>query len=94
MTILDRVHAKLGDLWWYTALLFVAQRLGDAVNMVLGLWLVPKYVPMQELGAVLPLSSEYTRFSSSVRLFCVRKTGSTIRIEFSVASNVGLAALP
>ena len=57
MTILDRVHAKLGDLWWYTVLLFVAQRLGDAVNMVLGLWLVPKYVPMQELGAVLPLLS-------------------------------------
>jgi len=57
MTILGRVHAKLGDLWWYTVLLFVAQRLGDAVNMVLGIWLVPKYVPMQELGAVLPLLS-------------------------------------
>ena len=57
MAILDRVHAKMGDLWWYTALLFVAQRFGDAVNMVLGLWLVPKYVPMQELGAVLPLLS-------------------------------------
>ena len=57
MTFLAKVHAKLGDLWWYTALLFVAQRFGDAVNMVLGIWLVPKYVPMQELGAVLPLLS-------------------------------------
>ena len=57
MTLLGRVHAKLGDLWWYTALLFVAQRFGDAVNMVIGIWLVPKYVPMRELGAVLPLLS-------------------------------------
>ena len=57
MTLLGRVHAKLGDLWWYTVLLFVAQRFGDAVNMVIGIWLVPKYVPMQELGAVLPLLS-------------------------------------
>ena len=57
MTLFARIHAKIGDLWWYTALLFVAQRFGDAVNMVLGIWLVPKYVPMQELGAVLPLLS-------------------------------------
>ena len=33
MTFIARVHAKLGDLWWYTALLFVVQRLGDAVDV-------------------------------------------------------------
>ena len=57
MTIFSRIHAKLGDLWWYTVLLFFAQRIGDVVNMVVGLWLVPRYVPMEELGAVLPLMS-------------------------------------
>ena len=51
------MHAKLGDLWWYTILLFVAQRFGDVINMFVGLWIVPKYVPMEELGAVLPLTS-------------------------------------
>ena len=55
-TFLSRIHARLGDLWWYTILLFVAQRFGDVINMFVGLWLVPKYVPQQELGAVLPLS--------------------------------------
>ena len=53
---LSRIHAKLGDLWWYTILLFVAQRFGDVINMFVGLWIVPKYVPMEELGAVLPLT--------------------------------------
>ena len=54
---LSRIRAKLGDLWWYTILLFVAQRFGDVINMFVGLWIVPKYVPMEELGAVLPLTS-------------------------------------
>ena len=54
---LSRIHAKLGDLWWYTILLFVAQRFGDVINMFVGLWIVPKYVPMEELGAVLPLTN-------------------------------------
>ena len=57
MQRLDRLRAKLGDLWWYTILLFVVQRFGDAINMFAGLWLVPKYVPMKELGAVLPLTT-------------------------------------
>ena len=56
MRILRHIRAKLGDLWWYTLLLFVAQRFGDVINMFVGLWLVPKYVPREELGAVLPLS--------------------------------------
>lgn len=37
-------------------LLFVAQRFGDVINMFVGMWLVPKYVPQEELGAVLPLA--------------------------------------
>ena len=50
------IHAKLGDLWWFTLLLFAAQRFGDAINMFVGLWLVPRYVPQAEIGAVLPLA--------------------------------------
>ena len=54
--LLQRIHARVGDLWWYTALLFVAQRFGDVINMFVGMWLVPHYVPQEELGAVLPLT--------------------------------------
>lgn len=54
---MNRIHARLGDLWWYTILLFCAQRFGDVINMFVGLWIVPKYVPMEELGAVMPLTN-------------------------------------
>lgn len=36
-------------------MLFVACRLGDVMQAFIGLWLVPKYVGPEELGAVLPL---------------------------------------
>lgn len=59
-SLLGKLHSRLGDLWWYSLLLFAAMRLGDLVNAVVGLWLVPRYVPQEELGAVLPL----TQFAS------------------------------
>lgn len=37
-------------------LVFIASRLGDLINAFIGLWLVPQYVPKEELGAVLPLT--------------------------------------
>ena len=55
--ILNPIKQRLGDLWWYTFILFISLRLGDVVNAVIGIWLVPKYVPQSELGAVLPLMS-------------------------------------
>ena len=58
--LLDRLHAKLGDFWWYSLMLFVAARAADVLNLFVGLWLVPKYVDPAELGAVLPL----TQFAS------------------------------
>lgn len=36
-------------------MLFLACRFADALNAFVGLWLVPKYVPPSELGAVMPL---------------------------------------
>ena len=62
--VMRKCRERLGDLWWYTLMLFVAQRFGDVINMFVGLWLVPKYVPQNELGAVLPL----TQFVSFIGL--------------------------
>ena len=53
--LLDRLHGKLGDLWWYSLMIFIACRSGDVIQAFIGLWLVPKYVGQEELGAVLPL---------------------------------------
>jgi len=57
LDIKKKVKSHLGELWWYTLVLFVVQQLSAIINAVIGLWLVPKYVPHQELGAVLPLTS-------------------------------------
>jgi O-antigen/teichoic acid export membrane protein len=52
----EKIKSWMGPLWWYAAILFVGQRFGDVINVFVGLWLVPKYVPQSELGAVLPLA--------------------------------------
>ena len=52
-----KLHAKLGDFWWYSLMLFCACRAADVLNAVVGLWLVPKYVGPSELGAVMPLTN-------------------------------------
>ena len=52
----NKIKSWMGPLWWYTAILFIVQRFGDFINVFVGLWLVPKYVPQSELGAVLPLA--------------------------------------
>lgn len=54
--MVGKIKQNLGPMWWSVALIFIAQRLGDIVNIVIGLWLVPKYVPEAELGAVLALA--------------------------------------
>ena len=56
-TLLGRLHARLGDFWWYSLMLFCACRAGDLLNAFVGLWLVPKYVEPSELGAVAPLAN-------------------------------------
>ena len=38
-------------------MIFMAARLADCLNVFVGLWLVPKYVPPSELGAVQPLAN-------------------------------------
>ena len=52
-----KIKSHLGELWWYTIIMFMTQQLGAVINAFIGLWLVPKYVPQEELGVVLPLVS-------------------------------------
>ena len=54
--LLQQLHARLGDFWWYSLMLFCACRAADVLNAFVGLWLVPKYVDPSELGAVMPLT--------------------------------------
>lgn len=54
--LLQKLHARIGDFWWYSLMIFVASRAADLLNAFVGLWLVPKYVDPSELGAVLPLA--------------------------------------
>ena len=54
--ILKDVKEKIGPLWWYAVIIFCVQRFSDVLNVFAGLWLVPKYVPQAELGAVQPLT--------------------------------------
>ena len=56
MVLLDRLHARLGDFWWYSLMIFCAMRAADCMNVFVGLYLVPKYVDPSELGAVMPLT--------------------------------------
>jgi len=55
--LLKRLHSKMGDFWWYSLMIFMAARAADCLNVFVGLWLVPKYVPPSELGAVMPLTN-------------------------------------
>ena len=55
--LLQRLHARLGDFWWYSLMIFMAARAADCLNVFVELWLVPKYVPPSELGAVQPLTN-------------------------------------
>ena len=66
--LLDRIHRKLGDFWWYSLMMFCAFRLADVMNVFVGLWLVPKYIDPSELGAVLPLATfaEFLALPASV----------------------------
>ena len=55
-----RIRQRLGPVWGAAFVLFVAQRFADAINAFIGIWLVPRYVPQKDLGAVLPLAQVAT----------------------------------
>ena len=76
--LLNKLHARLGDFWWYSLMLFCAMRAADCLNVFVGLWLVPKYVPPSELGAVMPLTSLANFFAIPIAVFA-----STFRNELT-----------
>jgi len=51
----EKIKTWMGPLWWYSAVMFCVGRFGDVINLYTGLWLVPQWVPREELGALLPL---------------------------------------
>ena len=67
--LLSKIHTKLGDFWWYSLMIFLAQRAADALNVFVGLWLVPKYVEPSELGAVMPLTQFATFLALPIAIF-------------------------
>lgn len=73
-----KLHARLGDFWWYSLMLFCACRAADLLNAFVGLWLVPKYVGLEELGAVMPLAQFANFLAIPVAAFA-----STFRNELS-----------
>ena len=77
-SLLHRLHAKIGDFWWYSLMVFIACRVGDCLNVFVGLWLVPKHIGPDELGAVQPLTSFAAFFAIPAAVFA-----STFRQEVS-----------
>ena len=73
-----KLHAKLGDFWWYSLMLFCASRAADAMNAFVGLWLVPKNIDPFELGAVMPLTNFANFLAIPIAAFA-----STFRNELS-----------
>ena len=69
--MLNKLHVKIGDLWWYSAMIFFACRSGDAIQAFIGLWLVPKYIGPNELGAVLPIQQLCGLFSVPLAILAV-----------------------
>ena len=65
-------------------LLFLALRAGDLVAIAAGMWLVPRYVSPEEIGAVLPLSSFATFLSLPVFAFAM-----TVMKESAVLASAG-----
>ena len=59
-------------------MIFMAARAADCLNVFVGLWLVPKYVPPSELGAVQPLANFASFLALPAAIFA-----STFRQELS-----------
>jgi len=68
---LRRLRDRLGPLWWYTLLGFTVNRMGDVINVFIGLYLVPRLLPGKDLGALLPLMSVGAVFSTPLALLLI-----------------------
>ena len=50
-----RLRERLGPLWWPTVLMFVFSRVGDLINLLIAIILVPIHVSTEQLGAIIPI---------------------------------------
>ena len=66
-----QLKARLGEFWWASLLMFFACRVGDVINAFIGLWLVPRYVGLEELGAVLPLQNFAGILAVPISIFAI-----------------------
>ncbi len=80
-------QARLGPFWWHSAVMFVASRMSDVLHIVVGLFLVPLYVPEEQLGAVLPLLQLGAFFG--VPLKAAAKTTARYVTGFRVSEEIG-----
>ena len=71
LAFLRKLREKSGELWWYSALIFLSCRAGDAIQAFTGLWLVPKYVGTEELGAAQPLISSSSLFALPLYILAI-----------------------
>ena len=60
---------RLGEFWWASLIFFIALRFGDAINAFTGLYVVPKFVSQDELGALLPMLNFTTFLSLPLSIF-------------------------
>lgn len=81
---LQKIRERLGEFWWASLIFFVALRFGDAINAFTGLFVVPKFVSQEELGAVLPVLNFTTFLSLPLSIFI---TGYTKLLNVSAVNN-------
>ncbi len=101
----QKIKAWLGPLWWYSVVMFCIQRIGDVINIYTGLWLVPKWISSNELGAVLPLGQIggllglplailLTPFTKFLSTFCAKdELGKVKAFLYDTLLLTGLSAL-
>lgn len=57
LDMFSALRTRLGDLWWYSFLMFAAGMLANVLNFVVGAFLVPAKVPLHDMGAIAPFQS-------------------------------------
>jgi O-antigen/teichoic acid export membrane protein len=82
-----KLQARLGPFWWHSALMFGASRIGDVLNLAVGLFVVPLFVSQEQLGALLPLLS--LAAFVSFPLGAAARAVSRYLTEFRVANEEG-----
>ena len=59
------------NFWKWSLLVFLAARSSDVVQSVIGLWLVPRYVPAADVGAILPMTQTAIMLSLPLTILMV-----------------------